>query len=69
MEDKTITIVFGSLGASIALVGVLFAYLQLRGPRQTTTPADMEQAMPPAVVVQEPTINPPCALPIANPCV
>jgi hypothetical protein len=59
MEDKIITIVFGSLGATLALVGILFAYLQLRGSRQRTTTPDEERVAPPAVIAQEhPAINP-----------
>ena len=52
MEDKVITIVFGSLGATLALVSILFAYLQLRGFRPAIAP-DEEQAVALAVVAQE----------------
>jgi hypothetical protein len=52
MEDKVITIVFGSLGATLALVGILFAYLQLRRSRPAATP-DEERIVETAVVVQD----------------
>jgi hypothetical protein len=79
MEDKVITIVFGSLGATLALVSILFAYLQLRGFRPAIAP-DEEQAValaavlqeepvpnPPTVIVQyEPPVNPPCVTCLAT---
>jgi hypothetical protein len=52
MEDKVITIVFGSLGATLALISILFAYLQLRGFRPAIAP-DEEQAVALDVVPQE----------------
>jgi hypothetical protein len=72
MEDKVITIVFGSLGASITLVGVLFAYLQLRGSRHYATAPDEERAVPPVAVVQEQPVTNPTAVmvqkkPVTNP--
>ena len=79
MEDKVITIVFGSLGATLALVSILFAYLQLRGFRPAIAP-DEEQAVAlaavlqeepvpnqPTVIVQyEPPVNPPCVTCLAT---
>jgi hypothetical protein len=79
MEDKVVTIVFGSLGATLALISILFAYLQLRGFRPAIAP-DEEQAVAlaavaqedfvtdtPAVVVEEgPVINPPYASSLAT---
>jgi hypothetical protein len=79
MEDKVITIVFGSLGATLALISILFAYIQLRGFRSAIAP-DEEQAVAlaavvqegfvtdtPAVVVEEGTVtNPPCASSLAT---
>jgi len=63
MEDKVVTVVFGSLGATLALVGILFAYLQLRGSRQRATTLDEERVAPPAVMAQEdPATNPPAAV-------
>jgi hypothetical protein len=63
MEDKVITIVFGSLGATLALVGILFAYLQLRGSRhRATTPDEERVSLPAAVVQEEPVNNPPAAV-------
>ena len=65
MEDENLTIVFGSLGATLALVSVLFAYLQFRGSRfaaaAATGPNDEEEAVPTtaAVVQTEPIVNPP----------
>ncbi|KAM0690992.1 hypothetical protein Q7P36_009762 [Cladosporium allicinum] len=56
MEDKVITIVFGSLGATLALVSVLFAYLQLRGFRPAIAP-DEEQAVALAAVAREEPIT------------
>jgi hypothetical protein len=53
MEDEVITIVFGSLSAVLALVGISVTYLQLRGSRRHTATPDMEQALPPTVMVQE----------------
>jgi len=62
MEEKVITIVFGSLGATLALISILFAYLQLRGFRPAITP-DEEQFVPLAVVDQEnPVTSPPAAV-------
>jgi len=62
MEDKVITIVFGSLGATLALISVLFAYLQLRGFRPASTP-DEEQAVSLAMMAQgNPIISPPAAV-------
>ena len=52
MEDKVITIVFGSLGATLALISILFAYLQLRGFRPAIA-SDEEQAVALAAVTQE----------------
>ena len=52
MEDKVITIVSGTLGATLALVSVLFAYLQLRGFRPAIAP-DEEQVVPLDVVAQD----------------
>jgi hypothetical protein len=55
MEDKTLTIVFGSLGATLALVSIAFAYLQLRG-FQPAGISDDEEAMPsahPAGIAQQ----------------
>jgi hypothetical protein len=71
MEDKVITIVFGSLGATLALVSILFAYLQLRGFRPAVAP-DEEQVVPLDVVAhEEPIPNPPTATvqeePVTNP--
>jgi hypothetical protein len=71
MEDKVITIVFGSLGATLALVSILFAYLQLRGFRPAVAP-DEEQVVPLDVVAHgEPIPNPPTATvqeePVTNP--
>lgn len=64
MEDKILTIVFGSLGATLALVSVLFAYLQFRGSRSaaaatTTGTNDEEEAVPTtaAVVQTEPVVD------------
>lgn len=62
MEDENLTIVFGSLGATLALVSALFAYLQFRGSRLAATrPNDEEEAVPTtaAVVQTEPVINSP----------
>jgi len=57
MEDKVITIVFGSLGATLALISILFAYLQLQGFRPAIAP-DEEQVVPLAVVAhQEPIVD------------
>ena len=57
MEDKVITIVFGSLGATLALISILFAYLQLRGFRPAIAP-DEEQAVALAAVArEEPIVN------------
>ena len=57
MEDKVITIIFGSLSATLALVSILFAYLQLRGFRSTVGP-DEEQVVPLDVVAHaEPIPN------------
>jgi hypothetical protein len=62
MEDKTLTIVFGCLGAMLALVSILVAYLQLRGFRPVIVP-DEEQAVALAAVLQgEPAANPPAAV-------
>jgi hypothetical protein len=62
MEDKAITIVFGSLGATLALVSVLFAYLQLRGFRPAIAP-DEEQVVPlDGVAQEEPVIGPPAVV-------
>ena len=58
MEDKVITVVFGSLGATLALVSILFAYLQLRGFRPAIAP-DEEQVMPLAVVAHEELVTSP----------
>jgi hypothetical protein len=71
MEDKVITIVFGSLGATLALISILFAYLQLRGFRPSIAP-DEEQAMALAVMAQEePGTSPPALVaeeePVASP--
>ena len=71
MEDKVITIVFGSLGATLALISVLFAYLQLRGFRPAIAP-DEEQVVPLTVVAQEePVTNTPAVVdeegPVTNP--
>lgn len=60
MKDKTLTIVFGSLGAMLALVSILFAYLQFRGSRLAATrPNDEEEAVPTtvAVVQMEPIVD------------
>jgi hypothetical protein len=64
MEDKVVTIVFGSLGATLALVSILFAYLQLRGFRPAIVP-DEEQVVPLAAVAavaqEEPAVDQPYA--------
>lgn len=63
MEDKVVTVVFGSLGATLALIGILFAYLQLRGSRHRATIPDEERVAPPAVMAREdPTTNLPAAV-------
>jgi hypothetical protein len=57
MEDKVIAIVFGTLDATLALVSILFAYLQLRGFRPAIAP-DEEPGVPLAVVAHaEPVPN------------
>jgi hypothetical protein len=61
MEDKVITIVFGSLGATLALVSILFAYLQLRGFRPAIAP-DEEQSIPLARVPREESVISPPAV-------
>jgi hypothetical protein len=62
MEDKVITIVFGSLSATLALVSILFAYLQLRGLRPAIAP-DEEQDVPlPIVAQEEPKPDPPAVV-------
>jgi hypothetical protein len=65
MEDKTLTIVFGSLGATLALVSIAFAYLQLRG-FQPAGISDDEEAMPSAhpagMAQQERATNPPAVV-------
>lgn len=63
MEDKILTIVFGSLGATLALIGILFAYLQIRGSRHRATTPDEERVVPLPVVAQEDTnIGPPAVV-------
>jgi hypothetical protein len=63
MEDKVITIVFGSVGATLALIGIFFAYLQLRSSRRRATTLDEERVLTPALVAQEePSTNPPAAV-------
>lgn len=71
MEDKVITIVFGSLGATLALVSILFAYLQLQGFQPAIAP-DEEQAVPLDVVAQDDPVTdtPPVTAqdnPVTNP--
>jgi hypothetical protein len=61
MEDKIITIVFGSLGATLALVSILFTYLQLRGSRTVVVP-DEEQSIPLARVPREESVVSPPAV-------
>lgn len=58
MEDKTLTIVFGSLGATLALVSTLFAYLQFRGSRSAAATLDDEEAVRTNGMVQgEPIVD------------
>jgi hypothetical protein len=51
MKDTTLTIVFGSIGAAIALVDILIAHLQLRGPPRAIS--DEEEVILLAMIADE----------------
>jgi len=59
MEDKVINIIFGSLGIAIALISLLFAYIQYRRSRPATAADEEHHMLPIMVTHDEPVIDHP----------